>query len=302
MRREALPTPVSSTWVVHSVSAVSMIANRSAKNGAATAPNSIAVTPLWSRRNRPAAARAAAERVLASRGTEGIFASLRNIMLPIAEGRPARRREPPTALCMMSYGKKLSERLDRSSRKGRISTARRYGRRRPLALRRERIALRRLSADLSEVLRGVAEEERRLAARRAGIGLALEPALHRDDGLARRLDADQRLREQDAGAVERDEVRDPVALAGDDHDAVPLHRDVGDDRVADDDRLRALRKLHHPGMVDHHGERRLAVRRGGGGLAAHRAGERDQHQGSTSMEESQADAHGTDPKLSGEKL
>src|SRR5215217_2207345 len=92
---------------------------------------------------------------------------------------------------MMSYGKKLSERLDRSSRKGRISTARRYGRRRPLALRRERIALRRLSADLSEVLRGVAEEERRLAARRAGIGLALEPALHRDDGLARRLDADQ---------------------------------------------------------------------------------------------------------------
>src|SRR5215207_9894370 len=183
MRREALPTPVSSTWVVHSVSAVSMIANRSAKNGAATAPNSIAVTPLWSRRNRRAVARAAAERVLASRGTEGIFAFLRNIMLPIAEGRPARRRAPPTALCMMSYGKKLSERLDRSSRKG-------LSRRR---LRRERVALSRLSADLSKILVGVAEQERRLAARRAGIRLAVEPALHRDDGLARRLDADQRL-------------------------------------------------------------------------------------------------------------
>src|SRR4051812_33971571 len=195
-----------------------MIANRSAKNGSATRPNSIAVAPSSARRKRRTSKRL--RRSKAGTGDANRKDRLSSIVLPIADAHPVSPVRRDRTVCLHPV---LEEKACRSvelncETRGPAAIAR--PRAAASALRRERVALARLPADVAEVLARIAEQQRGLAVRRARVGLALEPALDRDERLARRLDADEGLGQHGAAIVERDQVRDAVALAGHDEDAV----------------------------------------------------------------------------------
>src|SRR5260221_6745773 len=100
-----------------------------------------------------------------------------------------------------------------------------------------------------EIFRRVPKGDPQLAVRCATIGFAGDPAIH-DDVIDRTLDLHQLIREHFAGSIERDQVGDAVSFAGHHHGATGLDRYVGDQRVSDHHRGRALRNLGDRRLVD----------------------------------------------------
>src|SRR6202011_1216700 len=78
-----------------------------------------------------------------------------------------------------------------------------------------------------EVVVAVAKRHPALADRPAAPGLAVDPAIDRDQLLGRALDLDEAVHQDFAGAVHGDEIGGAVALAGNDDDAAGLQGDVG---------------------------------------------------------------------------
>ena len=68
------------------------------------------------------------------------------------------------------------------------------------------IARFRLRAHVIEVLHRVAKEHRGLTMGSAGVGLTVEPPLHRNDRVVRSLDAHEGLGQQRPGPIERNEI------------------------------------------------------------------------------------------------
>jgi hypothetical protein len=129
-----------------------------------------------------------------------------------------------------------------------------------------------LTADFAVEFRRIAELDRGLAIRRAGVGFAFEAALDRDHGRLRRLHADRGFRQHLPGGIEGDQVGAAEALPGEDQDAVSLKGDVGDHRISNDDGRGLLRQAHDLGVVDgdrHDGGRRVR------GLSTHRPATED---------------------------
>jgi len=117
---------------------------------------------------------------------------------------------------------------------------------------RLRIVLLHLSGDIAEIFEIIAKFRGWQTLRRAGIGLAVEPALHQQ-GIPAADHADQRLRQGVASAIERDEIGFAKALAGDNHLGALLQQgEIGDRRVPDNQRLGPRGNLDDAGLIDGH--------------------------------------------------
>jgi len=88
----------------------------------------------------------------------------------------------------------------------------------------------------------------------AGVALPVRAALDDQQGV-RRLDAQAGIGKNRAGAVEQEEVGLPEALAGHHQEAArPQHRHIGNNRIADDDRLGVRRIFDELRLVHLHRE------------------------------------------------
>src|SRR5215470_1088722 len=81
-----------------------------------------------------------------------------------------------------------------------------------------------------EECRRVAERDATFAFRRATVGLAFDAAIN-DNDVGRASHLNHLVHQQRAAAVEGNEIRRAVALAGDDQETAGLDRYVGDQRI-----------------------------------------------------------------------
>ena len=95
----------------------------------------------------------------------------------------------------------------------------------------------------------VADDDGRIALRRAVVGLALRAAVQVDHLDLVALHQNALLQDDVPLGVENDHVGDAEGLAGDDQQVAALHGDIGDGRIADDDLGGGPRQLQELRLV-----------------------------------------------------
>lgn len=101
-----------------------------------------------------------------------------------------------------------------------------------------------------EVVFAVTERDATLAERHAAIGLALGALVNRHELIGRPFDLNDAIFKDVATAIHRNDVRGSVTLAGHNNNAARLERDVGDQRIADDQRGNATGELEQFRLID----------------------------------------------------
>src|SRR4051812_10460832 len=240
-----------------------MVANSRAKKIGATSANSTAAEPRWLRRKRRRtfAGEAAGEDIKAtsrhgrisgrglpetdcgsvSSDADGTTRSVRRI-LTMPDDRPR------------SHALRFAPRKSRELGASSVGFGAGGRRARGLAGKRAGLVDRGL-----EIILAVAERDPALADRSATIGFAFDAAVDGDEPFGRAFDHDLAIHQHVAGAVHRDKIGRTIALAGDNDDATALQRDIGDQRVSDNDGRDLGRHLEQLGLIDK--DRDLVVRR-----------------------------------------
>ena len=86
-----------------------------------------------------------------------------------------------------------------------------------------------------EISVAVAQRDASLTNRHAAIGFAFGSAIDGNEPVGRPFDLDHAVHQHFAAAVHGDEICRSIALAGDNNDTAVLQRDIGNQRVSDND-------------------------------------------------------------------
>src|SRR6516165_2487153 len=220
INRAESATAVSNAWPAKKTIAVSMIANRSARNGAATRPNSTAAVPSWRRAKRMAVPSAAQRARFTNRAMNPIMTNTHR-----CRSRHRPRLSNSKQVLSNCYGNPLlgrcSGRALLTSNRWSATRANLLGGRRGSTLRK-RITAAGLVHTVVKYHIAVAQRETPLADRGAAVGFALNAAIHDHDVRIGALDLDRFLHQHRTGTVEHQDVGHTVALAGDYHCAARL--------------------------------------------------------------------------------